>query len=350
MSTDTKNDWIKWESVSAEKPKHDSLIEVEFGAPLGVRKCKYCPRGFSMTLMDMEATHPMQNVNLSHLTPLRWRNIKEQPKQSTDTYILLRDLPDGAIAGDEYKTLPNSNIYRNLRLVELKKVGHIFYYDWQVETNPTWFKKKEQPTEAKEQFVWDDDIALEFLNAHRTETQMLSKFKWKKESVEAFKKWKQFPPKEQPLSKDWEIVKISSGSFEEPNALFDKNIGSNLKQRKSKIHSVKRLSDGEVFTVGDEFYVYPGYNKHIIKSFRVEGNLIAAIDDIPYYIAHLMKKSKIITPSTNTDKPFNSNEDTRNKAIDDCIEEIKLHQVHAHDSSIPIFNSIIHSLKNLKSQ
>lgn len=46
--------------------------------------------------------------------------------------------------------------------------------------------------EPESPFVWTDELALEFLNAHRSSDQIVAKWYWKIESVEAFKNWKQW--------------------------------------------------------------------------------------------------------------------------------------------------------------
>ena len=59
----------------------------------------------------------------------------------------------------------------------------------------------EKNFEAKDKpFVWTDELALELLNSHRTSDQIITKFYWKKESIEAFKNFhqsKQSPTKNQ---------------------------------------------------------------------------------------------------------------------------------------------------------
>lgn len=62
-----------------------------------------------------------------------------------DTYILQVDLPDGAKKGDRYEF--HGNVYCNVRLIEEAKgiIECRSWETWQVENNPTFFKKKEEP-------------------------------------------------------------------------------------------------------------------------------------------------------------------------------------------------------------
>ena len=59
-------------------------------------------------------------------------------------YVLQKDLPDGAIKGDEYEKLGDR--YFNIRLGKSKSpvIEHNAYFTWQVENNPEWFKPKEE--------------------------------------------------------------------------------------------------------------------------------------------------------------------------------------------------------------
>ena len=63
-------------------------------------------------------------------------------------------------------------------------------------------------------------------------------------------------------------------------------------QNDFKIHSVRRLNDGEVFTLGDDFCLSPCTRTYTISSFRIDGNLlyINSNNDYPVTIPHLIKK------------------------------------------------------------
>jgi hypothetical protein len=60
-------------------------------------------------------------------------------------YILLKDLPDGSIKGDEYAKYGDR--YRNERFMKGKSpvIEDASWFTWQVENNPEWFKEKQQP-------------------------------------------------------------------------------------------------------------------------------------------------------------------------------------------------------------
>ena len=63
------------------------------------------------------------------------------------TYILQKDLPDGAAKGDEYEK--SGDRYFNKRLSASKSpvIEHNAYFTWQVEDVPEWFKLKEEERE-----------------------------------------------------------------------------------------------------------------------------------------------------------------------------------------------------------
>lgn len=161
------------------------------------------------------------------------------------TYILQVNLPDGAVKGDEYSKENNSDRYRNVRLSNDKSpvIEHNSYFTWQVESNPTFFL-----------------------------------------------------PKQEDKPKEWEIMSFFSGA--NPDYIFSKGVDgffrcdkftsnedkwrlTDLLNHQSKtypIHSVKRLSDGEVFTIGDEvgwdLKLLPGNSPNLfnIESFQIFHN------------------------------------------------------------------------------
>ena len=85
--------------------------------------------------------------------------------------------------------------------------------------------------------------------------------------------------------KDWEVVAYSSPYMKEEGVIFTKRgdgwFWNNEWNRyhehqikdcaRTKIHSVKRLSDGEVFTIGDEHNGFSYHNRKII-SFEIDNN------------------------------------------------------------------------------
>ena len=92
-----------------------------------------------------------------------------------------------------------------------------------------------------------------------------------------------FPPKEQPKPKEWEITRFhyispdncnhvhlkEDGKFYYGSGMFSGSLESHLTpDSKWKIHSVKRLSDNQIFTIGDNT------TRGIIKAF----NYIAHMD------------------------------------------------------------------------
>jgi hypothetical protein len=78
---------------------------------------------------------------------------------------------------------------------------------------------------------------------------------------------------EEVIEKDYEIV--SYVAKDNPNYITTKRRGAHLHEEYWKIHSVKRLSDGEVFTVGDKFTGYSS-EETTIRSFDLRDNILIA--------------------------------------------------------------------------
>lgn len=180
-----------------------------------------------------------------------------------DTYILLKDLPN---VNRGTKIMKVANFRDEYACAD--KFGSIAYFKSKlIETNPTWFKK-EQPkqTLANEELedktkqhnkLVDDYNELEL-------SQLLSKCKRTiiKDFYNHIKTTYPYHKKEQP-KKEYEIL-----SFINPHIISD-IINYNIINNKYSsawlialeynypIHSVKRLSDNEVFSIGD-FMTYKG--------------------------------------------------------------------------------------------
>ena len=119
-----------------------------------------------------------------------------------------------------------------------------------VENNTEWFELIPPPTKEKE-FQWTDALVKHFVISFNNTVGLIPGVdpigqemkKWKEKMNRLFSR---ADSKQAPDSKEWEILEIKS-----PN-------GTRFNYHKSfdgmgySIHSVKRLPDGEVFTVGDE--------------------------------------------------------------------------------------------------
>jgi len=221
---------------------------------------------------------------------------------------------------------------------------------------------------SKDNFQWTDELALEFLNAHRTSEQIISKFYWKKESVDAFKNFKAShqPKEDKPEHKryilkrnisivkkgdeiswnpgyqqyqsrkweknhneclfftqeeidrnpdwfevipedkpEWEILEFKKNTYSYSrtnDGLYDINdlpfrdvqSKEELIRNGYQIHSVKRLSDGEVFSVGDEvgYWIASNYRKGVINRFyNAEQEMKVVGEGFDIYLSSC-KKSK----------------------------------------------------------
>jgi hypothetical protein len=145
------------------------------------------------------------------------------------TYILQKDLPDSK-AGDEFVLKSkNSDTYINKITLTQKSpvIEHNSYFKWQVENNPEWFLPKEEPEEYEIlSFVFDTDGLKDI------------------------------------------IKRNYDGSFGLFPGICEEYF---LKSPIHKINSIKRLSDGKVFTVGDKI------NIGVIKSFEPLPNGIICV-------------------------------------------------------------------------
>jgi len=102
-------------------------------------------------------------------------------------------------------------------------------------------------------------------------------------------------PKETPKP-EWEILKLEIGGVNYPiDALNEKE------KSIAKIYSVKRLSDGEVFSVGDYVeYIFVGasdnfYTPHLIKRFEIKDGVMYVQGEVPELFSFTLvscKKSK----------------------------------------------------------
>jgi hypothetical protein len=118
----------------------------------------------------------------------------------------------------------------------------------------------------EDKFTWTDELVKEVL---RRTTSYVLESHWQ-ETIEQFKASK-LP------SKEYEILKMIDGDnwIHEPNA---KGLVCNAKDNNCKIYSVKRLRDGEIFTIGDKVaYNMVNANSFIIDHFliRNDGRMIA---------------------------------------------------------------------------
>lgn len=170
---------------------------------------------------------------------------------------------------------------------------------------------------SKDNFEWTDELVREFV-------LFKSRFYVPDDNqlVEAFKKYKNgedFLWASQPKTenkdkdgKDWEIVAFLSAHEDGVHFSYIcyKDIWLNQKdwqafflKNEYKIHSVKRLSDGEVFSIGDRFSDNTAghYSEHTITEFKVDGKRLEVLygDGICFYTLVGLKK----LPSPQESKP-----------------------------------------------
>jgi len=124
---------------------------------------------------------------------------------NNDVYVLQKDLPY-AKAGAEYHVDDNGN-YRTTDVIQNGNVTYDILNKAVVENNPDWFKKKEQPKDWQVQSFLTKDLPTNTL-----------------------------------------LTRMPDGLYGQFFAVEEELLKSPL----HFIYSVKRLSDGKVFTIGDE--------------------------------------------------------------------------------------------------
>lgn len=115
---------------------------------------------------------------------------------------------------------------------------------------------------ADKKFEWTDELWSEFNKSILSKCKMDTPLSYIFDKLDEFKKAKQ---QEQQSKRDWEVLTMVDGNgWVHPYDRTDIPCCD-----KCKIYSVKRLSDGEVFSVGDEISVVV---KATIKSFSINGD------------------------------------------------------------------------------
>lgn len=233
----------------------------------------------------------------------------------SNTYILLKDLPDGSMVGDEYAKYGDQ--YRNERFRKDKcpVIEDAAWFTWQVENNPSWFKLKEQVEEKRievgrfsiqKTFGKSlDNVVYEFSCNNPIPTK---KYEAVKQAIERELNADSFneeayasmfdnePPAPEPQDskedKGWIILsftkdghyfdKYSFGYFK--CAGFDNKVWTEpyLIDNGASIHSVRRTSDGEVFTVGETVNTNRNRGEHKIDSFGlIDGDMCVMMKTFP---------------------------------------------------------------------
>lgn len=145
------------------------------------------------------------------------------------------------------------------------------------------------------EFFWTDELVIKFgrdciislMNKEPTTTQdSLEKFKSSHQSIKEEQPEERLRRSERKKTKeiDWEIVSCLAADKRSTHP-YDKRIclGANNEVRVCTIHSVKRLSDNEVFSVGDEVVTKKFEDKIFkIKGFEVYKEEMWAITSAKY--------------------------------------------------------------------
>jgi len=154
---------------------------------------------------------------------------------------------------------------------------------------------------SKDNFQWTDELILEFVRFTMADSPT---FQGRYQDLEDFKASHQ--PKEQSKpEKDWEIVEMYNNRIGRHKPITESDNWYSCKDAKCTIHSVKRLSDGEVFSIGDSvclnWYV-PFDVKQPIERFEIVNDRMvvhygAGSYDLKYCMInpkHKIQKSKPI--------------------------------------------------------
>lgn len=241
-------------------------------------------------------------------------------------FELLKDLPD-CPAKEIYKQTEDGEHY-----VCYNNMGKwsVAYTKEIVENSPSWFKEIKDTEQSSKPLVWTDELVSEFAIYWRgkggSSKYAIEAFKHSKSipagkgtandvlNDDTFKivfsrtdSWKknidilknamlkegyglanippnEKPPKQNSEGKDWEIVAYKHG-----DQIYDVGLKhgkfwfeSWFKHHQYDIHSVKRLSDGEVFSVGEYRFVdysMPGTGKlyYLIEGFKIKDDKMYAV-------------------------------------------------------------------------
>lgn len=180
-----------------------------------------------------------------------WFKPKEEPKKldkEKEFQKVLKCLKNNKVVVDTR----DDGIY--IRLAGRESDGEAFTLHFALAYPFPKVKTKEEVNESKqtEQFQWTNELVMEFVNFHDEQKGI----HWLSEDIEKFKQSKS--KKEEP---QWEILEIESYGGEIRKLidgeyrLYTDGVGFTatylLQRSDSKIKTVKRLSDGEVFSVGD---------------------------------------------------------------------------------------------------
>jgi hypothetical protein len=122
-----------------------------------------------------------------------------------------------------------------------------------------------------EDFKWTDELVKQYAEVYR--------FSSSRTSIEQFKEDHQPKKEYEILSYTFQKRVYNKNNFGEFCCGFDAPVQSLLlhPEDMKTIHSVKRLSDNEIFTVGDRVQFY---NNSVIESFKVSGNTMVC--DLSY--------------------------------------------------------------------
>jgi len=149
-----------------------------------------------------------------------------------------------------------------------------------------------------ENWKWDDCSVKELL---RKITSYDAPEYWQKE-IDAFKASKQPKP-------EWEILEGIHPNAIEPHEWLTREKcfqqgGATCEQEGCKIHSVRRLSDGEVFTVGDTVDIWPKESRlgrpmqpmDIEKFVIHDDGMMAYYGSFGYYLNRLVRRVPTVDP------------------------------------------------------
>lgn len=255
-------------------------------------------------------------------------------------YRLKVNLPDSSVIGDEY--IKEGDRYKNVRFSKSSSpvIEDAYWFSWQVEDNPDFFE--EIPTPELEQEGTERIEVTELIEKDRAGSFVSSptnrycyffysdndykipeeKFPAIKEAIESvLNSPEPSSTPSAPLSKGWEIVSFkvkdsTMGKFftKRPNGLFSTDAKffdwseQLLIKEGYPINSVKRLSDGVVFSIGDEVrdmitdtnFTLTEFSTKDTRIFLCGVNIMNVTQRKKPSMAELQPKPKSTPPSSST--------------------------------------------------
>lgn len=139
-----------------------------------------------------------------------------------------------------------------------------------------WFEVLSEPVKERD-FIWNDELVMEYGEWYAKTQGNTPAPLWGKDLFQHFKQSKQSAPEPSALPnkewKEWKIVDIMDDNGQIISNPSTDIIHMVLKHRGERIHSVRRESDKEIFTIGDKIsWGCTGVYETTLTAFEIKNN------------------------------------------------------------------------------